>query len=125
MAAGICLIYISGSEERGYITILPREQYVAVFCPLNHGRTFVLLADRKPHQYPSRDIAMEKHLAEYKDSLIIGINGNAGMAVTDYVRKMRVAAILPVRDNIYKELDKTLDNKTRLCKEIRIMSYKL
>ncbi|MGA2297734.1 MAG: ComEC/Rec2 family competence protein [FCB group bacterium] len=69
--------------------IIPREQFVAVICPIKTNETFFFLSDRKPSQYPFRDLGMENYLSKYPGLIIIGYNGNAGIAMTDELKKRR------------------------------------
>ena len=82
----LLIINILPSEKK-QMEIFPRDQYVAAIIPLSNNKQFVYISDRKPSQYPFRDIGMEKYLLGLKDTLIFGYTGNAGIALTDELNK--------------------------------------
>ncbi|MBS1537667.1 MAG: ComEC/Rec2 family competence protein [Bacteroidetes bacterium] len=84
-------ITINSAFTRGESVRLtaPRMNVVARIIPLKKGVTAALITDRKPHQYPFGDPALQRYLLGLNDSLLIGIQGNSSEWIAAQVRNLR------------------------------------
>src|SRR3989339_41414 len=119
LGISICVCYMSlalynGTTDKREIKIYPRENYVAAFVPISENKTFILLSDRKPAQYPSRDYSMERLLLENPDSLVIGYTGNVGINITDKLKYRRSIQHFPVSLDLQIKIEKVLNIETHL-----------
>ena len=105
----IIIVNLIPSGKNYDFKIIPREQYVAVICPLKTNETFFFLSDRKPLQYPLRDIGMENYLMKCPGSIIMGYNGNAGIAITDELKKCRRFRVLEISLQMQERIRKILN----------------
>ena len=108
------LALYNGTTDKREIKIYPRENYVAAFVPISENKTFILLSDRKPAQYPSRDYSMERLLLENPDSLVIGYTGNVGINITDKLKYRRSIQHFPVSLDLQIKIEKVLNIETHL-----------
>ncbi len=113
-AAVLVFLFVDDNSTERNIRIYPRPQYVAAFIPLDDTTTFAYLADRKPAQYPFRDYHMEQHFINSQDSLIIGVTGNAGQNIYDYVSKERPTKCIEISHKIQEKIEKSLNLKYEL-----------
>jgi ComEC/Rec2-related protein len=112
IAAVFCIIKIIPADESEYQTkIFPRSQFVAAFIPINENKTFAYIADRKPEQYPYRDISLENYILQSNDTLIIGYTGNAGINLMDALKKNAVFKSYEIPLNQQIALNKALKTK--------------
>src|SRR3989339_444584 len=119
LGISVCVCYMSlalynGTTDKREIKIYPRENYVAAFVPISENKTFILLSDRKPAQYPSRDYSMERLLLENPDSLVIGYTGNVGINITDKLKYRRSIQHFPVSLDLQIKIEKVLNIETHL-----------
>ena len=125
LVVSVCVCYMAlalynGTTDIRGIKVYPRENYVAAIIPISDNKTFVLLSDRKPGQYPARDFSMEKYLLENPDSLLIGYTGNVGINITDKLKYRRKIKHFPVSLDVQKKIEKVLNLDTNLPQIIDI-----
>ncbi|MCX7879902.1 MAG: ComEC/Rec2 family competence protein [Ignavibacteria bacterium] len=65
--------------------IIPRKNFVAVLVD-SPNKLYCLILDRKPRQSPSADIAFERYISSFGKSIIVGYNGNVGIAIADNLK---------------------------------------
>jgi competence protein ComEC len=97
-------------DEKNGIEIYPRENVVAAFVPHNDS-LFVMIMDRKPSQYPSVDLSLLKYIESSEKELIIGINGNSGIALTDILKKSRRFKLIEIPIDQQREIAKAMKLK--------------
>lgn len=97
----LILSFILNLNIRNYnkIEVFPRAKYIAVICR-NLGKNYCLLFDRKPHLYPSGDVAMERYISRLDGDLIMGVSGNVGIAICDQIKKHRKIKIVEIPSNV-------------------------
>lgn len=83
----ILIIELIPNTDLKTIAIYPRNHTVSVFIPSNNNEYLVIVSDRKPNQYPIRDIALENYILKLKGKITIAINGNSGIGLTDELKK--------------------------------------
>ncbi len=108
-AIAISLILNLQTDAEKPVKIIPRERYVATIVKINDEKNFAFLFDRKPKQYPSRDIGMEKLLENLEGDLTIFYSGNAGLGIVDRLKKR-------ITIKSYSMSHKTQKDITRLLK---------
>jgi competence protein ComEC len=94
-------------DEKNEIAIFPREKVVSAFVPQN-DTLFVMIIDRKPSQYPSVDHSLLKNIENSDKELIIGINGNSGIALTDILKKSRRFKLIEVSIDEQREIARAM-----------------
>ncbi|TAL70682.1 MAG: ComEC/Rec2 family competence protein [Bacteroidetes bacterium] len=119
-ACFIALTLYNGTTNKREIKIYPRENYIAAIVPLNEYKTFVLLSDRKPSQYPARDYSMEKLILENPDSLVIGYTGNVGINISDHIKYKRKIIHFPLSLGVQNQIEKKLNLKVHLPQIIEL-----
>jgi len=106
----ILAMFVFIPEDKEEIEIYPRENLVATFVP-THDKLFVMITDRKPSQYPSVDYSLLRYIESKDKELILGITGNAGIALTDVLKKSRRFQIIEIPIEQQKEIAKVLNIK--------------
>ncbi|MBI5324751.1 MAG: hypothetical protein HZB41_05680 [Ignavibacteriae bacterium] len=119
-ACFIALTIYKGAINKSEIKIYPGENYVAAFVPLNGHKTFVLISDRRPAQYPSRDYSMERLLLENKGSLILAYTGNVGINLADKVKTKKKIIHFPASIELQTKIEKVLEMKNHLPQFIKL-----
>lgn len=97
---------LTGKKQE--IEIFSREKNVVIIAPALDNKTAIIIADRKPKQYPTRDFAMEKYLSSIGDSLLIAYNGNTGICTIENLKGIKYRA-LHIDNEYQKELSKLLN----------------
>ncbi len=97
------------------LQIFPRMKYVAIVIP-SKEKSICLLLDRKPRQFPSGDKAMEKYITSLSGKLVIGVSGNAGIAVSDNIKKQRDVTILEIPSELQRKISYAIYGDLRLFK---------
>jgi len=95
-------------DENNQISIYPREKVVATFVP-QKDTLFVMILDRKPLQYPAVDYSLLKNIENSNKELVIGINGNSGIALTDVLKKSRRFKLIEIPIDIQREIAKAMN----------------
>jgi hypothetical protein len=116
----MALFLYNETTDKRRIKIYPRENYVAAFVPFKDNKTFILLSDRKPAQYPARDYSMERLLKENPDTLIIGYTGNVGINIADNLKHKKKLIHFPVSLNMQNKIEKSLKLKIHLPQIIEL-----
>lgn len=113
----VCLLIINIKESAmaSNIEVYPRSKYVAVILKTK-GKNYCLLLDRKPRQFPSTDKPMVNYLAKLPGDLIVGVSGNAGIAVSDDLKAIRKATILEIPKEIQREISNSIFGDLSLFK---------
>lgn len=101
--------------SRNSVEVFPRAKYVAIVIQQN-GKSYVLLFDRKPHLFPSRDLAMERYLSHLEGNLILGVSGNIGIALSDQIKKVRKISIIEMSVDFQRTVAKILFNNQSIFK---------
>ncbi len=101
--------------SRNSVEVFPRAKYVAIVIQQN-GKSYALLFDRKPHLFPSRDLAMERYLSHLEGNLILGVSGNIGIALSDQIKKFRKISIIEMSADFQKTVAKILFNNQSIFK---------
>ncbi|MBK9248148.1 MAG: hypothetical protein IPM69_08570 [Ignavibacteria bacterium] len=70
-------------------SVIPRTFTNFTTIPISKDSTLVLMTDRKPHQFPYGDKAMEEYLTSIPDSVILGIRGNSSEWISVRARESR------------------------------------
>ncbi|MFN3781931.1 MAG: hypothetical protein ACK4SO_07125, partial [Candidatus Kapaibacteriota bacterium] len=113
----VCLLVFNLKEnKREGIEIYPRLKYVAVILKWK-DKNYCLLLDRKPHQFPSNDKAMVEYLAKLKGHLLVGVSGNAGIAVSDALRAKRKITLIEVPSEVQKKISNAIFGDLSLFKK--------
>ena len=97
------------------IEIYPRAKYVALIFK-NSGKNYCLLFDRKPHLFPSRDLAMEKYISRLNGDVILAVNGNVGIAISDQIKKQRMIRIVEVPSDVQFAISNALGKNQSIFK---------
>lgn len=116
----MALTLYNGTTNNREIKIYPRENYVAVFVPFKDNKTFILLSDRKPAQYPARDYSMERLLLENPESIVIGYSGNVGINIADKLKYRRSIQHFPVTLDMQNKIEKALKLNSHLSQIIEL-----
>jgi len=112
--------YIGYQESDPVLRIYPRGQYVAVEFKNSQSEKSIVISDRKPGQYPIRDIAMENYISSYSGKLTLGITGNAGQNIADNIELSENHKILYISLSDQEKIRKELGLSERLH---RIIEY--
>ncbi len=101
----VCLLVynIKESYSESTIEIYPRLKYVAVVLK-SRDKNYCLLLDRKPHQFPSNDKPMVDYLARLPGDLLVGVSGNAGIAVSDNLKARRKVTLVEVPSEVQRKI---------------------
>lgn len=110
----IASIMIFLPKESKKIEIIPRKQLTAVIIPSNSNGSFVLLADRKPSQYPYYDYGLTQHIASLDTPLIIGYTGNASIAIVDEIKKLKKVNFLHIPLGVQNKIAELVKSKEKL-----------
>ncbi len=101
--------------SKNSVEVYPRAKYVAILIR-QKDKNYALIFDRKPHLYPTRDIAMERYLSRLDGDLILGVSGNIGIALSDQVKKVRKISIIEMSGDFQTTVSKILFNNYSLFK---------
>ena len=96
-------------ENKKETRIIPRENIVFAEIPLTNNKTFILLSDRRPKLYPLLDFGILKYLQKNNTPLIVAINGNNGIKLTDALKKTRK----------FKKIEISLEHQRKLSKILK------
>lgn len=74
--------------------IIPRQNIVFAKLKLKNNQTLVYLSDRKAKLYPALDYGILNYIKKIHDDLIVAVDGNCGIALTDALKKLRKIKII-------------------------------
>lgn len=101
--------------EDSKLQIFPRKKYVAIFIA-GKDKNLCFLLDRKPLLYPSADFPMARFLSSKPEPLLLGVSGNAGIAVTDIVKNSKKVEIFEIPSEFQRKLSFALFGDLSLFK---------
>ncbi|MCX7909939.1 MAG: ComEC/Rec2 family competence protein [Ignavibacteria bacterium] len=112
------LLHNLSSPTRNEIHIFPRKKYVALVLQDDlKNRNICFLFDRKPSQMPTNDIPMLKYLASMKGELVFGVTGNAGIQITDQIKRIRKVRIIELPSEIQRKISLAIFGDLSLFKK--------
>jgi len=80
------------------LQIIPRQQAVIIDIPPAKDKKLLVIIDRKPAQYPIRDIALENYINNYNGKMQIAVCGNAGINLIDNLKKKVETVEIDLKD---------------------------
>lgn len=111
-------ILIIQPKENKKIEIIPRKQLTAVIIPSKSDGSFVLLADRKPSQFPYNDYGLSQYIVSLDTPLTIGYTGNASIAIVDKIKKIKKVNFVHIPLEIQNKIADLVKFKEKLPKII-------
>lgn len=105
--AGVAAALIFSSyENSAAVRIYPRENVVVIESPLDDSTDFLFISDRRPSQYPKKDLGLIQYALERDKRLVVGINGNCGQNAVDVLKKLKninyIYVSLDMQDSLQK-----------------------
>ncbi len=100
--------------------LYPRNKFVALDIPAGQKKRAFMIIDRKPAQRPTSDYAFESYLKSLNDTLIFVVNGNAGIAISDKLKKVKPVRILFAGYPLQFEIEKIIGAKCHFSQIIEM-----
>jgi ComEC/Rec2-related protein len=104
LVAVLIITQLTSKNEIPGLRVFQRTELSVIEFPIDSGKKFIALLDRKHYRRPAGDFALENYLENLPDSLILGVSGNAGIKLSDNLKEKR--------DFNYVEL--SLDDKLKI-----------
>ena len=92
--AAIAFLVILPRDKEKTFELYPRQNIVFAKIKLKENESLIYLSDRKPKQYPILDFSVLNYLKKLQDNIIVAVDGNCGIALTDALKKIKKIKII-------------------------------
>lgn len=115
--AFILFIFIISKQHANVPDIYPCENYVVSHIPLSTNKDCILIVDRKPRLYPSKEYNVLNFIKSKRGEILLAYTGNIGINYCDYYKNIKRIKRLPLSLEMQRKIAKNIFNKNYLHKE--------
>jgi len=120
ISAFILFIFIVSRDIANEPIIYPCENYVVAHIPLSNNKDCILIVDRKPRLYPSKEYNVLNFINSKRGEILLAYAGNIGINYCDYYKNIKRIKRLPLSLEMQRKIAKNIFKKNYLHKETNI-----
>lgn len=98
------------------IQLISRDNFAVAKVKLNPNKSLFAIFDRKPSMYPYKDVNLEKHILNCKDTLILAVSGNCGIKLHDDIKNLRKITYIEMDFELQNKIEKLIYNGNKICR---------